>query len=127
MKEGQVGPSGERGLQSGRPDLNRGPHRPERCALPGCATPRGAAIISEVRPEAGCAPLLGGDRRFLGDVIRRATLLLIGLLALASSAVPSAGAAEAPPGFAGIAPQSSLTEKDFALMQIAGVTSVRLP
>ncbi len=26
--------------QSGRPDLNRGPHRPERCALPGCATPR---------------------------------------------------------------------------------------
>ena len=28
--------------QSGRPDLNRGPHRPERCALPGCATPRGA-------------------------------------------------------------------------------------
>ncbi len=27
-------------LQSGRPDLNRGPHRPERCALPGCATPR---------------------------------------------------------------------------------------
>jgi hypothetical protein len=27
-------------LLSGRPDLNRGPHRPERCALPGCATPR---------------------------------------------------------------------------------------
>ena len=26
--------------QSGRPDLNRRPHRPERCALPGCATPR---------------------------------------------------------------------------------------
>ena len=26
--------------QSGRPDSNRGPHRPERCALPGCATPR---------------------------------------------------------------------------------------
>ena len=30
-----------RRYQSGRPDLNRGPHRPERCALPGCATPRG--------------------------------------------------------------------------------------
>jgi hypothetical protein len=31
----------ERGFpKSGRPDLNRGPHRPERCALPGCATPR---------------------------------------------------------------------------------------
>jgi hypothetical protein len=27
-------------FESGRPDLNRGPHRPERCALPGCATPR---------------------------------------------------------------------------------------
>ncbi|MDX6534468.1 MAG: hypothetical protein QOF68_2212, partial [Gaiellales bacterium] len=26
---------------SGRRDLNSGPHRPERCALPGCATPRG--------------------------------------------------------------------------------------
>src|SRR5205823_8569766 len=31
--------------QSGRPDLNRGPHRPERCALPGCATPRRAPSI----------------------------------------------------------------------------------
>src|SRR5439155_12579010 len=27
---------------SGRRDLNSGPHRPERCALPGCATPRDA-------------------------------------------------------------------------------------
>ena len=26
---------------SGREDLNLRPHRPERCALPGCATPRG--------------------------------------------------------------------------------------
>src|SRR3981189_2886373 len=25
---------------SGRPDLNRGPHAPQACALPGCATPR---------------------------------------------------------------------------------------
>src|SRR3954470_18353170 len=33
---------------SGRPDLNRGPHRPERCALPGCATPREAAIIPDL-------------------------------------------------------------------------------
>ncbi len=30
--------------KSGRPDLNRGPHRPERCALPGCATPRMAPV-----------------------------------------------------------------------------------
>ena len=29
---------------SGRPDLNRGPHRPERCALPSCATPRVAPL-----------------------------------------------------------------------------------
>ena len=28
------------GWQSGRPDLNRGPRRPERRAIPGCATPR---------------------------------------------------------------------------------------
>ena len=28
---------------SGRRDLNSGPHRPERCALPGCATPRRSA------------------------------------------------------------------------------------
>ena len=28
------------GEQSGRRDSNSGPHRPERCALPGCATPR---------------------------------------------------------------------------------------
>jgi hypothetical protein len=33
--------------QSGRPDLNRGPHRPERCALPGCATPREERIVAE--------------------------------------------------------------------------------
>src|SRR5450755_2099060 len=33
-------------LISGRPDLNRGPHRPERCALPGCATPRRRAAVS---------------------------------------------------------------------------------
>ena len=32
--------------QSGRPDSNRGPHRPERCALPGCATPRRARQYS---------------------------------------------------------------------------------
>jgi hypothetical protein len=60
-------------------------------------------------------------------VIRCASLLLIGLLALAGSAAPGAGAAPAPPGFAGISPQSPLTEKDVALMQLAGVSSVRMP
>ena len=38
---------------SGRRDSNSGPHRPERCALPGCATPRRARIIAqEVRRSA---------------------------------------------------------------------------
>ena len=60
-------------------------------------------------------------------MIRRASLLLIGLLALAGSAPQGAGAAPAPPGFAGISPQSPLTEKDVALMQLAGVSSVRMP
>jgi hypothetical protein len=39
--------SRRRWCSSGRPDLIRGPHRPERCALPGCATPREAAIIPD--------------------------------------------------------------------------------
>ena len=42
--------------QSGRPDLNRGPHRPERCALPGCATPRMGPVFhrhSRFRVAAG--------------------------------------------------------------------------
>ena len=37
------------GFASGRPDLNRGPHRPERCALPSCATPRGGPRLSSAR------------------------------------------------------------------------------
>jgi dinuclear metal center YbgI/SA1388 family protein len=36
--------------QSGRPDSNRGPRRPERRALPGCATPRRASSIPHARP-----------------------------------------------------------------------------
>jgi hypothetical protein len=34
---------------SGRPDLNRRPQRPERCALTSCATPRRDLIIAERR------------------------------------------------------------------------------
>jgi hypothetical protein len=48
--------------QSGRPDLNRGPHRPERCALPGCATPRSSSSITQVRGAAST----GRDRRGTG-------------------------------------------------------------
>ncbi len=39
-------------LQSGRPDSNRGPRRPERRALPGCATPRRRPKYPTQRVEA---------------------------------------------------------------------------
>src|ERR1700749_4936263 len=72
---GAVLPTGERTttatreLTSGRPDLNRGPHRPERCALPGCATPRRYPVshrhrsrrASPAREEAG-GQLSGRER-----------------------------------------------------------------
>src|SRR5205807_7974329 len=55
---------------SGRPDLNRGPHRPERCALPGCATPRmGSGSHSSA-----------AGRRADGDVRRHRRRGLLGLL-----------------------------------------------
>ena len=38
-----------RPLQSGRPDLNRRPHAPQACALPGCATPRVSAFANARR------------------------------------------------------------------------------
>ncbi len=40
LKRGEAAPLAASQL-SGRRDSNSGPHRPERCALPGCATPRG--------------------------------------------------------------------------------------
>ena len=42
--------------QSGRPDLNRGPRRPERRALPGCATPRSRSYSSRSRPGSTARP-----------------------------------------------------------------------
>jgi hypothetical protein len=39
------------GVLSGRPDLNRGPLRPERSALPSCATPRYGDSVLHVSPE----------------------------------------------------------------------------
>ena len=60
-------PANSTTLQSGRPDLNRGPLRPERSALPGCATPRCEVIISR-RP--GNRPVVAngkaGDERLQG-------------------------------------------------------------
>src|SRR5437588_10763598 len=35
---------------SGRPDLNRRPHAPQACALPGCATPRPSVSATTLRP-----------------------------------------------------------------------------
>ena len=62
----------EAGLSlSGRRDLNRGPHRPERCALPGCATPRGGAESSErVRPPRPCSTGRPGRSRASGTRTR---------------------------------------------------------
>ena len=47
------------------------------------------------------------------------------LLALLS--LPQLAAAQAPPGFIGISPQSAPNEADYGLMEEAGVTSLRLP
>src|SRR5436305_11118103 len=54
-----------RSLVSGRRDSNSGPHRPERCALPGCATPRDSAGLSHrcVRRPAGITPGAVGVER----------------------------------------------------------------
>ena len=59
--------------QSGRPDLNRGPHRPERCALPGCATPRRAGQYPTRR--AGRYRRAGARRRLARSSPRSTGLL----------------------------------------------------
>ena len=114
---------------SGRPDLNRGPHRPERCALPGCATPRerrlsqsgawGAARRGRAAAtlDAEAVPSDGDGAQ--ADPDPRACSLL--------AAVPAAAQAYLPPGFIGVSPQNAGTAKDFELMREAGVDSVRLP
>jgi hypothetical protein len=51
--------------------------------------------------------------------------LLLTLFALALPAAPAA--ADIPPGFIGISPQSAAKASDYELMRQAGVTSVRLP
>ena len=68
--------------QSGRPDLNRGPHRPERCALPGCATPRGLPVLRTPYSEGGRRSVEGG--RGGGPIARsrccrRSAMALLGL------------------------------------------------
>src|SRR4051794_37587802 len=54
------GPRGERAPPatiSGCPDLNWGPLRPERSALPGCATPR---LVQRLSHRVGAALVSGG-------------------------------------------------------------------
>ena len=48
-RTGRRGPSSVL-LESGRRDLNPRPQRPERCALPSCATSRGASSVAIRRP-----------------------------------------------------------------------------
>ena len=66
---------------SGRRDLNSGPHRPERCALPGCATPRLSGPVfhtpagrrwqrSGVVPSRQCPPRTADIVAFLDELLR---------------------------------------------------------
>src|SRR4051812_20621368 len=55
---------------SGREDLNLRPHRPERCALPSCATPRPKGSRGEPEDDSKGAPERGhepvwGQRAFV--------------------------------------------------------------
>src|ERR1700749_3064384 len=95
---------------SGRPDLNRGPHRPERCALPGCATPRERRIVAEGGPRrrgaggrggrgegrpARCrGPLLWWTEAFERKMARRLGLMLVAIAALL--ALPASAGAYLP-------------------------------
>lgn len=53
--------------------------------------------------------------------------LAILALLLALLLLPASAAAQALPGFVGISPQNSANEKDYELMEEAGVRSIRLP
>lgn len=55
---------------------------------------------------------------------RKLALLTLSLALLAPA---GAGAAQLPPGFFGIAPQNGANEKDYDLMERAGIGTVRLP
>src|SRR6185312_13687526 len=117
-------------IQSGRPDLNRGPHRPERCALPGCATPREERIVAEGGGAArrGCpTPALLWPAAGLKAMRMRRIRLLMVVVVAALLALPATAGAYLPPGFVGLSPQNGLGHKDFELMREAGVDSVRLP
>ena len=110
--------------------MNRGPHRPERCALPGCATPREERIVAEggggVRRGCPTLPLLWPAAGLKAMTMRQVRLLMVVVVA-ALLALPASAGAYLPPGFVGLSPQNSLGHKDFELMREAGIDSVRLP
>ena len=83
----RAGSGGSCAFKSGRPDLNRGPHRPERCALPGCATPREERIVAEAGrggavEAADGGPLLCWSGGFKAMMMRRLGLVVVAVAAL---------------------------------------------
>ena len=107
------------GFADGRPDLNRGPHRPERCALPGCATPRVRRRLSQ-RTSRGDRPR--DDTQALSILGRDS--LGAPPLALLRPRWRRPGA----PAFVGMARRRGRpASSDYELMESSGVKSVRLP
>ncbi len=70
-------------------------------------------------------PLLCLRLTFATNALNRKLAIPAVLLVLL--VLPAGAGAAVPPGFVGISPQSSSTETDFALMEEAGLRSVRLP
>ncbi len=110
---------------SGRPDLNRGPHRPERCALPGCATPRERRLSQSVAGGGSCLGR-GGATLPRGKVLRWLCHASSSLWSRSSSrrCSPVSARADIPRGFVGVSPQSAAKASDYELMREAGISSV---
>src|SRR5687768_15756647 len=75
---------------SGREDLNLRPQRPERCALPGCATPRGLRAGEALRNRriTTILPVHSGRRQDAVARPGRRVALLAGGGALLSACLP---------------------------------------
>src|ERR1700748_2411692 len=91
---------------SGRPDLKRGTHRPERCALPGCATPRERRLS-----QSGGWGAERGVERYFGwgsgsNQVKMARRLIPVLALMLLAMAPATARAYMPPGFIGISPQN---------------------
>src|SRR6185312_16424212 len=79
-KKGPVGETWFPPRLSGCPDLNWGPLRPERSALPGCATPRSGTKTSRFRHRSVTFPRLCCLHRQLGGQRVMNSVNLIGNL-----------------------------------------------